>query len=302
MDQQRAGELARPGAARRHAAALARTLVRPRAYAGAAREAAIGAFSLATYPLGVRAALPQPVAYAPRQPAARSLVTLAPEVAWTPIVLVHGYFHNRSAFLSMGRGLRRAGFQYVHTMNYNPLAHDLFGLAQQLDREIERVLDVTGAEQVQIVGHSMGGIVARTCVQLMAADERVDTVITLGSPHRGTHAARFGVGPAARQLRPGSVFLRTLEETARPSAVRWISYYSDLDAMIIPANSAKLVHPALNAVNIKSRDTGHLSLLVNGEVLRGIAAHLSDPWLGRTPAAASATAPTAASAPAAAAG
>jgi triacylglycerol lipase len=284
MDEQGAGDAARTAAVRRHAAALARTLVRPGAYAGAAREAAIGAFSVATYPLGLRAA---PAACAPRHTATRSR-SVAPDVARMPIVLVHGYFHNRSAFLSMGRSLRRAGFPYVHTLNYNPLAHDVFALARQLDREVEHVLETTGASRVQIVGHSMGGIVARTYVQTMAADERVDTVITLGTPHRGTHAARFGAGPAARQLRPGSPFLRILEETARPTAVRWISYYSDLDAMIIPTSSGKLVHPALHAVNVMSRDTGHLSLLMNGEVLRGIVGYLSDPALGRAPAAATA--------------
>lgn len=285
MDEQRdTGPDAPHGAptpVRRQAAALARTLVRPGTYVGAAREAAIGAFSLATYPLGMRASVPEPIAYVPRQPAGRSLLTLAPEVAWTPIVLVHGYFHNRSAFLSMGRALRRAGFQSVHTMNYNPLTDDISGLAGRLEREVDRVLDATGAEQVQIVGHSMGGMVARAYVQLLGGDERVDTVVTLGSPHRGTHAAYLGAGPAARQLRPGSAFLRTLEESARPMPVRWISYYSDLDAMIVPSSSGKLVHPALKAVNIETRDTGHLSLLVSGDVLRGIVAHLSDPWLGR---------------------
>lgn len=283
---------ARPtdGGHHHQAAAVARTLLRPGAYLGAARELAIGAFSLATYPLGVRPAVrPQPIAYAPRNVEARCLVTMAPEVAWTPIVLVHGWFHNRSAFLAMSRSLRRAGFSYVHTMNYNPLTADLQALAERLGDEVRHVLDATGAEQVQLVGHSMGGIVARAYVQLYGGEEHVDTVITLGSPHRGTHTAHLGVGPAARQLRPGSAFLRTLEESARPGPVRWISYYSDLDAMVLPSSSAKLVHPALKAVNVRTPDTGHLSLLVSGEVLRGIVAHLSDPWLGR--GAASADAP-----------
>lgn len=262
--------------------ALARTLLRPRTYLGTAREVAIGAFSLATYPLGVtKPVQPEPIPYLPKRLEARSLVTLSPEIAWTPIVLVHGYFHNRSAFLAMSRTLRRAGFSYVHTMNYNPLSAGMPALAERLGEEVQRVLDATGAEQVQIVGHSMGGIVARDYVQSFGGDELVDTVITLGSPHRGTHAARLGMGPAIKDLTPGSAFLRRLEEGARPTGVRWVSYYSDLDAMVLPSSSAKLVHPALKAVNIKTRDTGHLSLLVNGEILRGIVAHLSDPWLGR---------------------
>lgn len=262
--------------------AAARTLLRPGAYVGTARELALGAFSVATYPLGLTAPdEPEPVRYLPKRLEARSLVTLSPEIAWTPIVLVHGYVHNRSAFLMMSRSLRRSGFQCVHTMNYNPLTSDVHALAERLREEVERVLDITGADHVQLVGHSMGGIIARTYVQTLGGDETVDTVITLGSPHRGTHAARLGWGPSATQLRPGSSLMRTLEETARPTAVRWVSFYSDLDAMIIPANSAKLVHPALRAVNVHVDDTGHLSLLVSGQVLRGVVDHLADPWLGR---------------------
>jgi triacylglycerol lipase len=267
---------------RRQAAALARTLLRPKAYLGTAREVALGAFSLATYPLGVTApGQPEPLPYLPKRLEARSLVALSPEVAWTPIVLVHGYFHNHSAFLMMRRSLRRAGFQYVHSMNYNPLTADVPTLAERLGEEVERVRDATGAEHVQIVGHSMGGMVARTYVQMFGGEDTVDTVITLGTPHRGTHVARLGPGLAAAQLRPGSSFLRSIEESSRPTPVRWISFYSDLDAMVIPASSGKLVHPALKAVNVRTRDTGHLSLLVSGEVLTGIIAHLSDPWLGR---------------------
>ena len=264
--------------------ALVRTLLRPRAYVGTARELAIGALSLATYPLGMRAPVHPPAPSLPKRVEGRSVAAGSEDPAWTPVILVHGYVHNRSAFLAMSRSLRRAGFPYVHTMNYNPLAADLPALAQWLGVEVRRVLDATGAQRVQIVGHSMGGMVARTYVQLYGGEEHVDTVVTLGSPHRGTYSAHLGVGPAARQLKPGSAFLRMLEETARPGPVRWVCFYSDLDAMVIPSNSAKLVHPALRAVNIKTRDTGHLSLLMNGEVLRGVAAHLADPWLGRAAA------------------
>lgn len=267
--------------------ALVRTLLRPRAYVGTARELAVGALSLATYPLGMRAPAHPPAPSLPKRVEGRSPAAVSQEAAWTPVIMVHGYVHNRSAFLAMSRSLRRAGLPYVHTMNYNPLAADLPALAQRLGGEVQRVLEATGATRVQIVGHSMGGIVARAYVQLFGGEEHVDTVVTLGSPHRGTYSAHLGVGPAARQLKPGSAFLRTLEETARPGPVRWVCFYSDLDAMVIPSSSAKLVHPALRAVNVKTRDTGHLSLLMNGEVLRGVTAHLSDPRLGR-PVAASA--------------
>ncbi len=267
---------------RRQAGQAVRALLRPSAYIGTAREAVTSAFHLAAYPLGVAPGLRRSQASpASRRLAQRSLLAQDPETARTPIILVHGYFHNRSAFLVMSRALERAGFQHVRGLNFNPLAQDLGELAAMLADEVERVLAATGARRCMLVGHSMGGLVARAYVQDLGGEDTVDTVITLGTPHRGTYTSLVGLGPAAAQMRPGSPFLRRLEETARPSGVRWVSYYSDLDLLMVPAVTAKLVHPALQANNVKLRDTGHLSLLLSGEVLRGVVRWLSNPSVGR---------------------
>jgi triacylglycerol esterase/lipase EstA (alpha/beta hydrolase family) len=132
-----------------------------------------------------------------------------------------------------------------------------------------------------LVGHSMGGMIARTYVQELGGEDTVDTVVTLGSPHRGTYTAYAGFGPAAAQLRPGSAFLRRLENGARPSRVRWVAFHSDLDAAIVPSSYARLEPAALQAVNVQVRDTGHTSLLLTGEVLRGVVQYLANPALDR---------------------
>ena len=93
--------------------------------------------------------------------------------------------------------------------------------------------------------------------------------------------AYAGFGPAATQLRPGSAFLRQLENGARPSRVRWVAFHSDLDAAIVPSSYARLEPVALQAVNVQVHDTGHTSLLLTGEVLRGVVQFLANPALGR---------------------
>jgi triacylglycerol lipase len=257
-------------------------MVRPRSYFGAAKELALSAFHLATYPLGMTAAeFSSEAPPLPRKADIHPELLANPANAEVPVVLVHGYVHNRSAFLWMTRALRRAGFRHVHGLNYNPLRDDVPHIAQMLAVEVDRVLAATGAKRCMIVGHSMGGVVARYYVQILGGQRTVDTVITLASPHRGTYTAHFGIGHAA-DLKPRSDLMRTLEETARPGPVRWISYYTDLDFMIAPAVSAKLVHPALRATNIRLRDTGHLSLLLSGEAMRSIVDHLADRELGWT--------------------
>jgi triacylglycerol lipase len=208
------------------------------------------------------------------------LCYLEPEAAATPIILLHGYFHNRSGFLVMRRALRRHGFRHVYTMNYNVIGHEVEELAAQLRGYVENVLNRTGATRVHLVGHSLGGLVARTYVQEYGGDERVHTCVTMGTPHQGTYAAWFGRGRAARQIRPRSELLDRLDGEAKPTPVRFVSYYSNLDPLVVPASSAKLTTPALNATNIFLKDHGHMSFLLSGELIRSVLGMLSSLELG----------------------
>ena len=210
--------------------------------------------------------------YSPALP----LCYLEPEAAATPIVLLHGYFHNRSGFLVMRRAFRKHGFRHVFTMNYNVIGHDVEELAAQLRGYIETVLNRTGATRVHLVGHSLGGLVARTYVQELGGDERVHTCITMGTPHTGTYAAWAGRGRAARQIRPRSELLDRLERNAKETPVRFVSYYSNLDPLVVPASSGMLTTPALKATNILLKDHGHMSFLLSGELIRSVVAMLSN--------------------------
>jgi triacylglycerol lipase len=269
-----------PGAAlRRQARAAVASLARPATYAGVVREVALGAVHLAAYPFGVApAALGPPRSASVR---ARALLALEPETACMPVVLVHGYVHNRSAFLALARALKRVGFAYVHGVNYNPLAERIEESAARLAAEVEPIIAATGADRCVLVGHSLGGLVARYYVQALGGEDTVDTVVTLGTPHRGTLTSYLGVGAAVAQLRPNSPFLRALDAQARPGPVRWIALYSDLDWLVTPAVNGKLSHPALRAHNVRVRDTGHLSMLLSGRVIAAVLEFLLDGSLAR---------------------
>ena len=265
----------------RQALSAARFACRPAMWAGAAREVALCGFNAVTYPLGIRPGRPSWEAPLDRETQAAVGVAENPAVAAMPVLLVHGYIHNRSAFLAMSRQLKRAGFRYVDGFNYNALSEGIPQAAARLGAEVERILSATGADRVMIVGHSMGGMVARYYVQELGGEDTVDTVVTLGSPHHGTYASYVGLGQASAQLRPGSELLRRLESSARPGPVRWVAYWSDLDVFVTPIGNAKLEHAALQAHNVRVRNTGHLSLLASGWVLKDVLAHLTDPALHR---------------------
>ncbi len=188
----------------------------------------------------------------------------------TPVILLHGYAHNRSGWYVLERHLAKAGFSSVHTINYSPFRHDVPELAARLADTVEALQRVTGIDRVHLVGHSLGGIIARWYVQELGGDRHVATAVAIGSPHEGTVAAYAGPGRTASQLRPGSAVIRRLAEGACPSPVRWVAYYSNTDLLVQPSPSGMLRHPALGAVNILAKDHGHLSLMLSPKVARSV--------------------------------
>jgi triacylglycerol lipase len=208
-------------------------------------------------------------------PVQRGLVMGDVVAAGTPIVLVHGLVDNRSIFTLLRRALRRRGFGRVMTLNYSPLTQDVRTVAERLGALIERTCEETGYERVHVIGHSLGGLIARYYVQRLGGDARVHTLCTLGSPHAGTSAARLIPQRLVRQLRPGSDLLLELETPAPGLRTRFVAFWSDLDQLMVPKRSARIDHPDLSARNVLLRGVGHMSLPIDGRVVREIAALLA---------------------------
>jgi hypothetical protein len=245
----------------------------------AALEVAWVGARVAMYPLGLLADRSDPVreAYSLGRlpPVHRGLLVGDVEAAGTPILLVHGVADNRSAFTVLRRGLRRRGFGRVSALNYSPLTDDVREVAERLGTAVDAVCDETGYERIHLIGHSMGGLVARYYVQRLGGDARVHTLVTLGAPHGGTLPARFVPHPVARQLRPGSDVLRELAEPAPGCRTRFVAFWSDHDEVVIPNASARIEHPDLRVDNVLVPGVGHIALPVHGRVVHTLALVLS---------------------------
>ena len=255
-----------------------RSLLSPSGLAGGITELAwVGAHAL-LYPLGARTEQMRPdVRFRPgvQPPGVRALFADDPLAARIPVVLVHGLVDNRSIFAVMRRSLRRRGFAQVCSWNYSPLVRDVESAAVALGRHIERICQDTGHERVHVVAHSMGGLVARYLVQRLGGDRRVDSLVTLGTPHGGTLWAHVLPTPLVRQLRPGSPLLRELAEPAPDCRTRVTAVYSNLDQMLVPAAVGRCDHPDLRARNVFVRGVGHMSLPIHRRVLDEVAATLA---------------------------
>jgi triacylglycerol lipase len=259
---------------------LARDL--SRAASGIAVEAGWTAVHLLMYPLGLmreseagnRAQRADLDGLSPEQ---RSLFHQGVAAADTPILLVHGIIDNHSIFSRLDHALRRRGFRTVSAYDYGLLTRDIPAASMLLGEAIEKLAANSGYERIHVVGHSLGGLMARYYVQRLGGDARVHTLVTLGTPHQGTQLARaLPLVPLVRQLTPGSPVIRELAEPAPGCRTRFLAFHSDLDHLVVPTRNARIEHPDLNASNVPVRGVGHLSMPNNGSIAFAIAAALGE--------------------------
>jgi triacylglycerol esterase/lipase EstA (alpha/beta hydrolase family) len=187
----------------------------------------------------------------------------APSPARLPVVLVHGVLVNDGVLLILRRFLLRHGVAPVYTINYGPPLADIEWFAEQLDARIEAIRAATGAERVALVGHSMGGLVARAYLRRSGA-RRIAKLITIGAPHHGSMLAYSFPGICLAQMRPGNPWLVALnrdESAAAPVPI--VSIWSRHDSMVAPQASAVLG----NAENVALIGVAHNALVSDQRVL-----------------------------------
>ena len=255
-----------------------RALLSPTGVLGVAVEGVWVALHLAMYPWGLledRLDEASHLGVSHLSPVQRGLIVGDVEAAGTPIILIHGVIDNRSIFTVLRRALRNRGFGRLYALNYSPFTDDIADVARRLGTLIEDVCEQTGYERVHIVGHSMGGLIARYYVQCLGGDAHVHTVCTLGSPHGGTGPARVVPWPVIRQMRPSSDILTELASPAPGCRTRFIAIWSDLDQLVLPQRNARILHPDLKARNVLIRGIGHMSLPVDRRVVHEISTALA---------------------------
>ncbi|MBP9804957.1 MAG: alpha/beta fold hydrolase [Candidatus Accumulibacter sp.] len=177
-----------------------------------------------------------------------------------PVLLVHGYGCSRASWWWMRRRLQAAGWM-VATISLEPVYTSIDDYVEPLARRIDAVLAATGGERLLLVGHSMGGLLGRAYLQ-RCGEVRVGGLVTLGTPHQGSRLAHLGFGESARQMQPGSTWLRTL---ARPTlATRVI--YTPHDNLVVPQANLKLPGAAGQEIDA----LGHLAMLYSPRVAQAL--------------------------------
>jgi triacylglycerol esterase/lipase EstA (alpha/beta hydrolase family) len=200
-----------------------------------------------------------------------------------PVLLIHGYFCNRALWRPMAARLVTGGHA-VDAVDLEPPFASIDDYAPRIAEAVDALRARTGAPQVALLGHSMGGLAARAYLRAYG-DEAVACVVTLGTPHRGTVHARFGRGRNVRQMRRDSDWLRALAaEEPRERLERFTVVLSWQDNIVAP----QAIQTLPGARTVMLHGLGHISLVYDARVARIVLESLAAAEAGRPVRAASA--------------
>lgn len=178
-----------------------------------------------------------------------------------PVLFLHGLFLNRSCWFVTKARLKMMGFANLHTMNLSKLS-DVETLTEKVALKVDNLRHNCNCEKVHLVGHSMGGIIARNFIQIRGGANKVEQCILIGTPNHGSKLAPFAVTQLAEAIMPKSEFLENLNRKPFPKKVAVSNLYSRHDNLVIPCDS-----PVLGKVtDLEIAGVGHNALLYSNTV------------------------------------
>jgi len=158
-----------------------------------------------------------------------------------PVLLIPGIFKTSKVFHNLSAYLTKQGWA-VHSLDFsiNNGTLELEDLAKEIAIYIEK--NFAPEENLDLVGYSMGGLVCRYYVQQLGGIGRVKRLVTISAPHYGTWTAYLLNRSGCVQMRPGSTFLKDLnQDVAILGKIKFTSIWTTLfDAIIVPNTSSQI--------------------------------------------------------------
>ena len=176
--------------------------------------------------------------------------------ARAPVVLVHGFAHNPSAWLALADRLHAEGFADLWAVRYG-WRDDVPTIARAVATQVDAAVDATrsGGGRVHLVAHSLGGVAVRYWHDVLGGVDRAAAVVTLAAPHTGTPWTRLPFPGPGHDLHEGSVVSRRLAASRCPHD-RWTTISGTYD-LVVPGVRARL--PGARHVEVAEAHVGLLT-------------------------------------------
>lgn len=158
------------------------------------------------------------------------------------VVLVHGFVCNAGMWGPLQRHLQKRGFGRIYAVSLDPFYRSVPRSLAEFESKLSHILKREDAEQAVLIGHSMGGVLARVFRHRNCA--RVKACITIGAPHSGTELSRWVSRLENGPARPDMLWLKELNVLAhddrRDEGV--LNIWSRADNIVYPQSNAQLSH------------------------------------------------------------
>ncbi len=128
-----------------------------------------------------------------------------------PILFLHGWTGTEHIWYTMTERFKNDGwndttlFAYTFNNTWDSSEQANINNAQQIEGWVDQILNQTGAERVDLVGHSMGGLSSRYYIKFLGGINKVDDYVCMGSPQ---HA----ITGASGVFQPNNTFIFNLNE------------------------------------------------------------------------------------------
>lgn len=166
-----------------------------------------------------------------------------------PVLVVAGFTETTNQLSTLVSNLQNAGFTAVGmqlpSTNGIPGCGDIAASSQAVATRAQQLLSQTGASQLDVVGHSEGGLELRYYIKNLGGAAQVARYVSLATPQHGTGLASLGFTfgcQAVSQMAPNSSFLNTLNSpTDVPGAVVYTALATTKDTVVTPAPQASFL-------------------------------------------------------------
>ncbi len=189
-----------------------------------------------------------------------------------PVLLVHGYVCNHRIWDDTIAALHARGHP-VLAVDLEPVFTSIDQYAPIVQAAVAELCRQTGARQVALVGHSMGGLALRAWMRAHGT-QQVAKVLTLGTPHAGTQLARGTRTPNGLQMVWRSPWLAQLaaQESGATRALMHIALTAQ-DNIVYPQRDQVLP----GAETTVFEGMGHLQMCLEKPVIDWVVAQHAAP-------------------------
>jgi triacylglycerol lipase len=197
---------------------------------------------------------------------------LAPDCPFPPIILVHGLYHNVSAWTLYRRRLKAAGFTNIYVMGYSSWNQTFDQLLKNLGQLLAEVRERFPDQPPILIGHSLGGLLSRALVQSVESSAKIAGVITLGTPHQGSKMAALGLGRLAKSLIYRGPLIEEVEKGETRDDLPCVALYSPIDNMVLPNHALQTT--SAGWVHQETPPISHVAMLYHRQTADLVIAYL----------------------------